>query len=350
MVRIVIADMCSLCDGQQSTGHYFAVAQNYVDMFENSADVRVAGGPVYYQKFSANIIKLPYNHVAGETKWREKWHELMNCRTLCKSVRREDVLIMQSVALVTAFIGILLFMHKTCRLYFVQYNTDCINSPIKRLLWKMVSPKVHGIIGTLDTVVQAYGKPSIVIPDYVYTCKQQISYLTYDERKYDVCMLGNIYRDKGTLEALQYLVGKGLKIIVAGKVGEPDLEDQIKTIAQSDSKVDLRIGYLPVNEYHEILGNSKYCMLNYRGRYNDHTSGVVYDALFHRTPVLATDTASTRMVKDYGLGVTFSNINDMSYSKIRDIASYADYQKNIDAYLNQQTAIVEQLYDFLSNS
>ena len=350
MNRIVIADICSLCDGDQSTGHYFAVAQNYVDMFDEVADVKVAGGPIYNRRFSANIILLPYNHDAGETKWLEKWHELMNCRALCKNIGNDDVLIMQSVALVTAIVGILLFLRKSCRLFFVQYNIDCINSPLKRMLWKMVSPKVHGVIGTLPSVVQAYGKPSIVIPDYIYTQKQPIRYLTYGERKYDVCMLGNIYRDKGTLEALQYLVGKGLKIIVAGKVGESDLEEQIKNVAQNDSDVDLRIGYLSVNEYHEILGDSKYCMLNYRGRYNEHTSGVVYDALFHKTPVLATDTASTKMVKEYGLGVAFDDISDMSYSNLKDIASYDTYQKNINIYLRQQTTVVEQLYDFLCHN
>lgn len=347
MSRIVIADICSISVANQSTGHYFAVAQNYLDIFKNSDEVWVAGGPIYNQRFASNLIQLPYNFVVGDSKWGEKWRELMNCRALCKMVAKDDILIMQSVALVTAFVGLALFLHKPCRLFFIQYNTESINSPLKKLLWKIVQSKVRGNICSFISVAQAYGKPYVIVPDYIYTQEQQMSFPSYDEREYDICMLGHIYRDKGVVDALQYLKGKGLKIVVAGKVGEPDLESELKIIAQTDKMIDLRMGYLKETEYHALMANSRYCMLNYRGKYNEHSSGVIYDALFHGTPVLATNTISTKMVKEYGLGISFDNLNNLDTRKFSDVNAYVTFQSQILLYLREQRKTIEQLSDFL---
>lgn len=347
MSRIIVADICSICVNNQSAGHCFAVAQNYLDIFKTSEEVRVAGGPMYSERFAPNVMDLPYDHRVGESKLAEKWHELMNCRALFKQVRSEDILVMQSIAIVTAFIGMLLFLHKRCRLFFIQYNTESINSPFKRLLWRMVSPKVHGVIATFPSVAQAYGKPFIIVPDYIYAAKRSVSFPTYEERKNDICMVGNIYRDKGTVEALQWLIGKGLKIVVAGKIGETELEPEVRAMANRDKNIELHIGYVSDEQYHAILSNSKYCMLNYRGRYNEHSSGVVYDALFHGTPVLSTATASTQMIKDYELGISFDNVNNLDLEKLSDVSLYDSFQSKISCYLQQQNQIIEQLSTFL---
>lgn len=347
MSRIIIADICSISVANQSTGHYFAVAQNYLDMFKNSEDVWVAGGPIYNQRFASRLIRLPYNFVSGDSKMVEKWHELMNCRALCNKVAKDDILIMQSVALVTAFVGLTLFLHKPCRLFFIQYNTESINSPLKKLLWKIVQSKVRGNICTFSTVAQAYGKPYVIVPDYIYTKENQDSFLSFSERDYDICMLGHIYRDKGVVEALRYLKGNGLKIVVAGKLGEPDLESELKDITQTDKMIDLRLGYITENAYHALMANSKYCMLNYRGRYNEHSSGVIYDALFHGTPVLATNTKSTKMVKEYGLGICFDNVNNLDITKLSDVSAYETFLSQIQHYLQDQRKKIEQLSDFL---
>lgn len=347
MSRIIIADICSISVANQSTGHYFAVAQNYLDMFKHAEEMWVAGGPIYNQRFASNLIQLPYNFVVGDSKWDEKWHELMNCRALCKKVAKDDILIMQSVALVTAFIGLMLFLHKPCRLFFIQYNAESINSPLKKMLWKMVQTKVRGNICTFPTVAQAYGKPYIIVPDYIYTKEHQVSFPSYSEREYDICMLGHIYRDKGVTEALQYLKGKGLKIVVAGKVGESDMESELKAIAKTDKMIDLRLGYITENEYYALMANSRFCMLNYRGRYNEHSSGVIYDALFHGVSVLATNTKSTQMVKEYGLGICFDNVNNLDISILSDVSAYETFQSQILLYLQRQHKIVEQLSGFL---
>lgn len=348
MSRIIIADICSISVTNQSTGHYFAVAQNYLDMFKHSEEVWVAGGPIYNQRFASRLIRLPYNFEVGDSKWAEKWHELMNCRALCKMVAKNDILIMQSVALVTAFVGMTLFLHKPCRLFFIQYNTESINSPLKKLLWRFVQSKVRGAICSFPTVAQAYGKPYIIVPDYIYTKEQQVSFPSYAEREYDICMLGHIYRDKGVVEALQYLKGMGLKIVVAGKVGEPDLEPELKDIAQTDTMIDLRMGYLCDDEYHKLMANSKYCMLNYRGRYNEHSSGVVYDALFHGTPILASNTVSTMMVKENGMGIGYDKLNDLDDRLFMDAVFYSECQSRIVQYLQHQRKIASQLYAFIN--
>ena len=48
--KIIIADICSMVIDGNAVGHYFTVAQNYLDLFKSACNVKIAGGPVYKDK------------------------------------------------------------------------------------------------------------------------------------------------------------------------------------------------------------------------------------------------------------------------------------------------------------
>ena len=44
-MRLIVADVRSTSTDGIAAGHYFTVAQNYLDLFGAEMDVRIAGGP-----------------------------------------------------------------------------------------------------------------------------------------------------------------------------------------------------------------------------------------------------------------------------------------------------------------
>ena len=70
---LYIADLRSNCSNGISTGHFFTVAKNYKQMFENVCNVKIAGGPIFKNHFkksdffsaivfmSKNLFREPCN-------------------------------------------------------------------------------------------------------------------------------------------------------------------------------------------------------------------------------------------------------------------------------------------------
>ena len=62
MKRLIIADVKSTNVNGKSSGHYFSLAQNYIDLYESEFEVKVAGGPVYQTAFDeVRLFRLPYD-------------------------------------------------------------------------------------------------------------------------------------------------------------------------------------------------------------------------------------------------------------------------------------------------
>lgn len=57
-MRLIVADVRSTSTDGIAAGHYFTVAQNYLDLFGAEMDVRIAGGPVYGDRFGDKLIRL----------------------------------------------------------------------------------------------------------------------------------------------------------------------------------------------------------------------------------------------------------------------------------------------------
>ena len=60
MVKIVVADNASLVKDHSGFGHYIKVAKMYCSIFNDKADIKIAGGPIY-KTVASNSIQLPYN-------------------------------------------------------------------------------------------------------------------------------------------------------------------------------------------------------------------------------------------------------------------------------------------------
>lgn len=64
--KILLADVKSCNVNGSSPGHYFALAQNYLDMWEALLPVEIMGGPVYQGRFS-NVFPYPVTNWQKQT-------------------------------------------------------------------------------------------------------------------------------------------------------------------------------------------------------------------------------------------------------------------------------------------
>ena len=346
MNRIIIADICSANNKGKSSGHYFSVAQNYIEMFGEDFNIYVAGGPVYKQDFYNTHMELPYDHIVGESSFIEKWHELINCWHLFRHTKG-DIIIFQSVSLITTYIAILLFYYGGNKLFFIQYYSESINSKLKKSLWTLIQKRVNGIICSSDRVGKSFGIPYQVVTDYVYTKKETMQALSYRDREYDLCLVGGIFRDKGQVEALRAFRGKGLKVLIAGKANEEGLEQEIAQIIKEDSNIEAHIGYVSYDDYYRYIRQSKYCVLNYSGTYNDRSSGVVLDIIFNNTPVLGHKCGALQLIADNELGYIYDSLDKIDFNTLFSPDKYDIYCKNISNYLSKQKEYIIELKTFL---
>lgn len=351
MKRVIIADVRSCASAGTIKGHGYAVASNYLQIFRGAAEIKVAGGPAYAGKFGENCESLPYDVKETTPDWINKLRVLLNLKCLFR-VCQQDTIVLQSSGVVTALVGIALFKKAHTRVYMILYNAEVQESWIKRLIFKMVKGKISGVICPNDEVGKVHGLPYCTVPDYIY-CREQDGENTgnpvsYADKKYDFCMVGLIWRDKGMVEAARYFAGTPYKVLIAGSLsGEEGLEEELKNACSGADNIELRIGYLSSDEYEAAIRASRYSILNYSGAYSQHSSGVVFDMLFRGVPVIGRRCKTLKFIDDFQLGCTYTRIYEFAPESVMQESVYDSFCKRIEEYYTVHQSYRERLRNFI---
>lgn len=346
--RLIIADIKSPRFKGTSTGHYFAVAQNYYGLFSHCTETLIAGGPVYETRFhSEQLLRLPYDCLLmAEPGWKRKWKYLMNARALFRQTKG-DTLVVQQGGVLSSFIVILLFYHCKSRLFLIQYSKEGVDSPAKRLLFRLVRKKIDGIVCPNEMVGEAYGLPYCIVPDYIYLPGNESPDVPYAEKKYDVCFVGRIEEEKGVLSVARKLAGSSYMMLIAGKVSSELLAEQLRQIADSCQNIELHIGYVSESDYYAYIRNSRFCILNYQGEYSRRSSGVVLDTIFNNVPIIGKECRALNFIRDFGCGYIYSDLETLSLKQIMTEENYRMYLANIELYKQKHAEYAEKLKRFL---
>ena len=341
---IYIADIKSRNTGGKLIGHFVPVAKNYQDIFDGKCNVKVCGGPVYGKYFEKDELQqLPYDNFSDSLIG--KLHTFINAICLFYKARNQIIVLQQSTP-ITAFIAIACFYWLTSKLYLIQYNTEAINTPLKRLIYLCAKWKINGFIVPNDRVGKSFTYKYCVVTDYVY-CKKKIYIVPFADRKWDFGIVGSIFKDKGSLPALEYLANKGYKVLIAGGVGEKDLEQPLQNIINKYPNIEHHIGFIENKDFKYYISHSKYCVLNYCGTYFDRSSGVVLDVIFNGTPVVGTRCSALSMIEKYEMGLLYDNISDLNVDQLFDECHYNIYLKNIKKCIDNQQQMKKLLYEKL---
>lgn len=350
MKRLIISDVKSVNNKGKSGGHYFSLAQDYIDLYSEACEVRVAGGPVYETRFGKErMFRLPYDSVAGLPEWKQKWLTLMNCRYLFRHTTEKDVIVMQHSAAATFMIGIALFAKRRNNIYVISYDTMAISSVFKRFWYRLAKRHIKGFLCSNERVAKAFGRPYCIIPDYIYAGDaRRVSAVAYTEKRYDFAILGTIWPDKGVVEAARRLAGTPYRVIIGGRASSKQIGEELREACRGAENIDLHIGFVADDDYRRWMRESRYCLLNYQGTYSERSSGVVLDVLFSGTPVVGHRCFATQFVEDEGCGYLFDDIMQFNPEEVMNEQRYACYTKGIFRYLAKQKDFKQRVINFLN--
>ncbi len=353
MQRVIIADVRSHTIDGSIKGHGYAVASNYLEIFKGVAEVKVAGGSAYAQRYGDQAIALPNDALPSRPGWLNKLCTLQNMHWLFSHYRK-DTIVLQSSGVVTALLGLALFKHAETRVFMILYNTEVMTSCVKRFFLRLAKRRIAGILCPNSKVGKAHNLPYCTIPDYIYCGEEntlRAQPISYEDKKYDFCMVGIIWRDKGMVEAARHLAGTPHKVLIAGALsGEEGLEEDLRAACRGTDNIDLRIGYLSAEEYDAAIRNSRYCILNYSAAYSEHTSGVVFDILFRGVPIVGRSCSSLHFIADYGIGQLYEEITAFAPASVLNAAEHARFLENMQHYFETHRAYRDKLIRFVTGA
>jgi len=348
MKRLIIADVKSYNNNGKSTGHYFAVAQNYQDLYSDYCEVKVAGGPIFKTKFDKkDLFLLPHDFIPNKNWLKSKWQVLMNCRYLFKHTLTEDKIVIQQSGLSTAILGIALFAKRKSNIYVIAYDTDAVASPIKKMIYKLAKHKIKGLLCPHEHVANAYGIPNCIITDYIYAKKEIVPVTTFENKKYDIAIIGSICHGKGVPEAAKVLTKKNCRVLIAGKA-DKHLADKLHEICDIANNIELQIGFVSYENYYKYIREARFCLLNYHGVYEDRSSGVALDIIFNGTPILGHRCTALNFVEEENVGLLFDDINKFDFSILLQKDNYSNYLNGITSYLTKQKEFMKNIIEFLN--
>lgn len=354
----IIADLRSNCSYKGiSTGHYIPVARMYQELLKDSGNVYVAGGPVYENSFRSDcFIKLPYN-ISGDSI-AHKIKLFFNSISLFRKGKGKNIILQQSSD-VTTHLAIALFYWGGSRLFMIRYSCEGLNSKLKKLIYSLCKCKIDGIICPTQLVADAYQRPHIIVPDYIYIPSSTTinASSSYSDKKYEFCMIGRIAKEKGIVEIAKALTNHHYKTIIAGKPQSQDLAEELNNICKDHPQIELVLDYISETQYSHYLENSKYTILNYSGEYSERSSGVVFDTLFAGVPVIGCRCKALQFIEENEVGYIYNspeqlfhinNDGTCLYDTMFDENRHRIYIENIMRYKETHIVHAKNLTGFIT--
>lgn len=349
MKTIAIIDVYSASENNKSFGHYIPVAKMYQKIFKSVMNVKVAGGPIYKKYFDENaLLKLPFGYIVGGSFVLNKIKIMINCY---RAIRFDaDFLIFQHASHFFLLLLLIFVKPKAKALYIISYN-NFSEVLINKVLLHFAKYRINGIICPFKEIGEIIGIRYVVVPDYLFIRDNfKSKCLSLNEREYDICILGLISYQKGTLEVIEKFAKTKYKILLAGKCPDDELLAKIKSVIQACQNITAIFDYISDEQYYNYLACSKYCILNYRESYSQRSSGVVFDALFNNTPIIGHRSDALEFVEMKEVGYLYDDITKLNLDLFFDENKYSSLLKNISKYQADNSKNIQKLLQFVTNT
>lgn len=345
---LYIADFRSNNNAGVCTGHFFSVAENYQKIFDDVCEVKVAGGPIYVGHFKEeDLFLLPCDGICGESKIKNLISTIRNAWRLFRKVTPNDVVVIQQSVPAMLLFSLLFTYFGSSNVYMIQYNDEPMSRLYFKIMMFLAGNRIKGIICPNDKVGKAYKRPYIVVPDYIYTKKQNEAIIPFSQKNFDFCVVGRLNNDKGIIEVINFFKDKSYSLLIAGKPENDAFKEKILKAAENAPNVKLQLGYVSEQDYKSILLQSRFCLLNYCGDYANRSSGVVLDTIFQGVPVVGRECKALQFVRDYDVGFLYKEISSFNPGDVMNEDLYEKFKLNITHYQKENKKNKELLQSFL---
>lgn len=345
---MIIADISSFSSNGHLIGHWPQVAQLYMKALQDSYDVKVAGSELYNSYFSnQDLIVLPYSNqglveLGMKEKIKKIRREIKNCLMVLNG--DDPDILFQSSGFTSIIITLTLFGRKikNKNIFLIEYGYY-INNKIDRFFFRHAKKHINGILVSKDDVGRKYNCPYCVIPDYLYF-EDPASKGAIKNIQYDFAVVGTMNSSKDLASVVRAFRNTSYRVIIAGFFRD---RESLRTLkCQATKNITIKDQYLDDAEYSSIIEKSRFCLLPYKETYNNISSGVVYDYLFRKKPVIAKRLSSFQFIEDNRLGILYDTSPAEAIESIRSL-NYDLCVKHIEMFLETQKKITETMKKFV---
>lgn len=343
MKKVIIADISGFSYGGMPSAHYWKVARDYYFLLKNDFIASIAG-PRIYKKTLSGYPLITLNHkIQGLKSYsifeniKKIFFEICNFKQIL--AHNSDIIIFQSCGFLSLIIGLIIFRPKQ-RIYIMQY-TNRLNSDIYRKSYNYVKQKIDGTITGLYEVGKIYSDRVIVMPDYIYI--EENFQKNQSRMKYDFLICGIMFPEKDVEQVVKVFSKTKLKVKISGYFHSKERFKLLKKSAAENIEIEDK--YLNNKQYNKLIEQTKFVILPYKEHYDEATSGVVYDAIFRRKPIITKALNSMEFVRENNIGFLYKkNIGeffdtDYDYNKL---------VKSIDIFLKQKQDYKMKIVNFIN--
>lgn len=347
--KIIIADIASLRKDDKGFGHYIHVAEMYQKIF-SSDNFYCSGGPIYKNSQTIErLILLPYDTKVLYNKAFfftiiDKIRAFVNAIVLFKQTSKDDIIIAQPYSFFVWMISIILF-GKNRKIYLIEYRKETTNN-FRKVVFSMARKRIKGVICPNDTIGKSYELPFISLPDYIYI-EDVGSIVNETTKEYDMGVVGIMSDGKDIEDVVCSFNNSKYTVLILGHFPDRKRYERIKSI--SEKNITVIDKYLSDREYQEVFDKVKYIILPYNEYYETASSGVIYDAIFHRCPVIATNVANFQFIETYKMGMLYSGSLDEVRNQLENCEKYVTYVNNIERYLEHNYELSRNIISFVTD-
>lgn len=352
MENVIIADITGLHKKENSFGHFFRVAKMFEEGLCQDYNVTIVGGPVY-KGYSGNKEILKYDVDLQELqttvgKVKAKIKEIFNGIVVLRRYKN-SIIIFQDYSNTSMFLSIC--MQKTnSAIYVIQYKSE-IDVGINSLLYRIARRRISGVLCTKNDVGEKYGIPYLTMPDYIYTDPDGAKKLELNnEYLYDFGIFGIIRKGKDVVGVAKKFVGIKRTLLIAGSIQDKNMKESLERLAKENENIIVLDRYLLEEDYNNMISATRCMILPYVDEYyNESSSGVVYDALFAKKPVITRKYEIFDFIRQYQMGILYDTLNDINFSEVMKDNEFSTYQNNIEKYLFDNHAYILKLKKFIGS-
>ena len=342
MKKLIIADISGFSYRGMPSAHYWKVARDYYFLLKNDFITSIAGPKIYGKLLNDYPLKTLRYKIQGLKSYnvfeniKKIFYEICNFKQVL--AHNPDIIIFQSCGFLSLIIGLIIFKPKK-RIYIMQY-TNRLDSGIYRKLYNYAKQRIEGTITGLYEVGQMYSDRVIVMPDYIYI--EDTFQKNQSRIKYDFLVCGIMFPEKDIEQVVEVFSKMKFKVKISGYFHSKERFNLLKSIASDNIEIDDR--YLSNKEYNLLIKQSKFVILPYKEHYNDATSGVVYDAIFRRKPIITKALNGMEFVRESNIGFLYKkNIKEFFDTDY----DYNELIKNIDIFLKQNQDYKMKIVNFI---
>ena len=233
-------------------------------------------------------------------------------------------------------------------IYIIQYKSE-IDIGINHLLYRIAQRRISGVLCTKSAVGEKYGIPYCTMPDYVYTDFDGAKELELNNGYlYDFGIFGIIRKGKDVVGVAKKFIGIKRTLLIAGSIQDDKMKESLERFAKENENIIVIDRYLSEEDYNNLISATRCMILPYVDEYyNESSSGVVYDALFAKKPVITRKYEIFDFIRQYQIGVLYDTLNDISFSEVMKDDDFLTYQNNIETYLSDNHAYILKLKQFI---